>query len=520
MPESKRVVISFGRFNPPTTGHQLLLQFVRKAADRLGADTIVFPSQSQDPKKNPLPFLEKVKFLRAMMSSLAYFSDSPAIRTPIHALDALSKMGYKEVYVVVGSDRVAEFQKFGNYVRKTGKGPNIILLDKYEVIPVPGERDADSDDVQGMSASKMRAFAVAGKYKDFRSGVPSGSEVIAKQLYKSVRKHMGITESTTFAIYGATPAAAVPLREALKRYDVLDLTGKSLPEIMESVRSLTGRIVIYTRNAAMPTMNESTIRMQATYGGLKRTFPNAIVDVQSLTAEDAIRDVRTHARLQLAEAPAENPFHKILTERGFVLAKTALQQPHPLKKTSLFDEWTYVYPKKKTFAVVTKYDGSGAYGRTWTWRVHHEQTNGIMSPTTGDTKPQMQRTLERDGYVVGGLKEATDGPTCPECGKQYRLTKLSKIGLLAPGREDQWICPMSMPYSGCGSRFPLDSVTEDVNQASEVDRLKDTQKQQTLMMKQRQQQDLLGARSRELQKKSRETQAQINNGQRPASVTR
>jgi hypothetical protein len=188
------VIIAFGRLNPPTTGHAKLVAFLRQEAAKRDADVIVFPTQSHDAVKNPLPFREKVAFLKALFPVVA-FNENEAIRTIFDALYMLS-LKYDRVWVVVGSDRLAEFENLGKYVRPRGRrAGKYIILQEYGVIAVPGNRDPDSDDVAGMSASKMRAAAIANDWSAFRAGVPTTNEALAKKLYASVRKHMGLTET-------------------------------------------------------------------------------------------------------------------------------------------------------------------------------------------------------------------------------------------------------------------------------------------------------------------------------------
>jgi Cytidylyltransferase-like len=195
------VVIAFGRFNPPTTGHAKLISFVQREAARRRADVVIFPSQTTQERKanpkNPLPFEEKVRFLKLLFPRVA-FNENTRIHTIFDALAALSNMGYDKVHVVAGSDRVAEFEALKRYIKPKGRrgGTDIILPDGMDIIPVPGNRDPDAEDVSGMSASKMRAAAVAGDWELFRSGVPTTNEHLAKRIYTSVRRYMGIKEST------------------------------------------------------------------------------------------------------------------------------------------------------------------------------------------------------------------------------------------------------------------------------------------------------------------------------------
>jgi len=193
MAASKRIVIAFGRFNPPTTGHEVLIKFIQDTARRFQADVRIYASPTQDPKKNPLPFGEKVRFMKYFFRGVT-ISDNAAIRTPIDAFKECSDAGYRELYVVVGSDRVTGFSAFGQYlVPPTSPKYNAskhIAMDKYTVVPVPGNRDPDADDVAGMSASKLRGFATAGDFASFKQGVPVAT--YADQLYRSLRRYMNV----------------------------------------------------------------------------------------------------------------------------------------------------------------------------------------------------------------------------------------------------------------------------------------------------------------------------------------
>lgn len=197
MPRRQRIVIAFGRFNPPTTGHEALLSFIQQTALRMSADVRVYPSQSQDPKKNPLPFREKVRFLKMLFPRMQ-FNDNTAIRTPIDALMDCARMGYTDVVVVAGSDRVESFGNIGKYVVPANspkyRKDTHIPLQSYQVVVVPGNRDEDSTGVSGMSASKQRANALAGDFPAFQQGVPGQKDFVARALYTAVRQHMGVRE--------------------------------------------------------------------------------------------------------------------------------------------------------------------------------------------------------------------------------------------------------------------------------------------------------------------------------------
>lgn len=188
------VVIAFGRLNPPTTGHAKLIEFAEAVATKLGARVIIFPSPTQEQKKNPLPFNVKVNFLKQMFPKVT-FNSNAKVRTPFDALRACSSLGYRKVTVIVGSDRVGDFESFRRYIKPSAKKAKVgdVVLDEYKVLAVPGERDPDAeDDVSGMSASKMRYFADIDDFASFRQGTPTRNERLALQIFRQVRAFRGL----------------------------------------------------------------------------------------------------------------------------------------------------------------------------------------------------------------------------------------------------------------------------------------------------------------------------------------
>lgn len=324
MPRNKGITIAFGRFNPPTVGHQALVQFVHRTALQLKTDALIFPSVTQDPKRNPLPFKEKVRFLRQFFGRLVHISDDPKIHTPFDALAAVSSLGYEDVYVVVGTDRVGQFASFRKYIKPTGrKGGQFIILKNYRVIPI--ERDPDSDDdVAGMSATKLRGYAASGDFAEFRKGVPTANEGLAKQLYTTVRRYMKIQETfkrpvstskKAFMLYGVTPRAARPLREAFAplhmsdTVPVYDVTGQSYASIASAHRRLERagyQVTLYVRNDAAP-LTEAVVQGLLTFGLITEGLARDVVEVMYKSDIRAAIGVLEHARKKLMEAESAAP---------------------------------------------------------------------------------------------------------------------------------------------------------------------------------------------------------------------
>ena len=182
------LTVAFGRFNPPTTGHEKLLNQVAKSSDE--DDYIIVPSRSQDAKKNPLDPDSKVSVMRQMFPKHSEkIVNDPANRTIFDVLKKAHNDGYAGVRVVGGADRQKEFDKLVNTYN--GK---LYQFDKVEVVSA-GDRDPDADDVSGMSASKQRKAAAEGDLKSFMKGIPSSMEKkAAEELYNSIRKAMNIKE--------------------------------------------------------------------------------------------------------------------------------------------------------------------------------------------------------------------------------------------------------------------------------------------------------------------------------------
>ena len=65
-------VFTFGRFNPPTTGHEKLIDALAKQQSKnAGSLMYVYPSHSQDAKKNPLPHARKIAYMKKMFRKYA-----------------------------------------------------------------------------------------------------------------------------------------------------------------------------------------------------------------------------------------------------------------------------------------------------------------------------------------------------------------------------------------------------------------------------------------------------------------
>jgi nicotinic acid mononucleotide adenylyltransferase len=183
---SKTIVFAFGRFNPPTAGHLLLVKMVKKLAQQSKADHVIYASRTQDAKKNPLSVDRKLHYLNLMFPNTNFKGANEQERTFIEAVKSLNKR-YKNLIMVAGSDRVPEYTKILEKYNGTE-----FKFDSVKVVSA-GERDPDADDASGMSASKMRTLASKGDFEQFKKGLPGTVRAIdARRLMNDVRGGMGL----------------------------------------------------------------------------------------------------------------------------------------------------------------------------------------------------------------------------------------------------------------------------------------------------------------------------------------
>ena len=188
-------VFTFGRFQPPTIGHEKLIEAVAKQQKKnAGSKMYVYASHSNDPKKNPLPYAKKIAYMRKMFKKYSKNIITGKPRTAIEVAVELYNKGHKAIVLVVGSDRVAEFDRLLNEYNGVKSRHGYYGFDNIEVTSA-GDRDPDAEGVEGMSASKMRVAAEKGDFDSFKTGIPdSMSDADKKKMYLDVRKGMGMRE--------------------------------------------------------------------------------------------------------------------------------------------------------------------------------------------------------------------------------------------------------------------------------------------------------------------------------------
>ena len=188
--KNKGATFTFGRFNPPTVGHMKLAAKMKEKG--AGDDILIYTTHTTDKKKNPLTNAQIRKFMNPMLPRSINVAKSGS-RTVFEVVVDLYNQGYRDIQMVVGSDRIKEFQTvLRKYNGVKGKRHGYYNFESIKVVSA-GERDPDAEGVSGMSASKMRHLAYSDQEKEFIKALPRGYR-LGRQLYTAVRKGMGLTE--------------------------------------------------------------------------------------------------------------------------------------------------------------------------------------------------------------------------------------------------------------------------------------------------------------------------------------
>ena len=197
--EGDTVTVAFGRFNPPTIGHEKLMKAADKVA--LGGPLKIYPSRTQDSKKNPLDPDMKISFMKKMFPDFEEnIINDGEMKSIFNVLIAASEEGYKNVNIVVGADRQAEFENLA-----TKYNGELYNFDDIRVVSA-GVRDADAEGVEGMSASKMRKAVVDGDFKSFKTGTPKSiKDADIESIFNAVKSGMKVKKTKVTELWQIAP---------------------------------------------------------------------------------------------------------------------------------------------------------------------------------------------------------------------------------------------------------------------------------------------------------------------------
>ena len=293
--EDKTVYFTFGRMNPPTSGHEKLMNELSKKS---GSNPYrVYLSQSTDNKKNPLNYNYKIKTVRKFFPKHARsVMLDKKVKNVFDAATKLYSEGYKNINMVVGSDRINEFKKLLEKYNGVKGRHGLYKFNKINVISA-GDRDPDADGISGMSASKMRSLASKGDFTQFSQGLPkSVSNNEAKKVYNEVRRGMGLKEQKEYK----TTLHFTPVSEEREAYvkgnlfDINDSVAFVGSDELATVTSLGSNYVIVESNG--------------------KTYRKWLTDIQLVEKEEVKKKVKQDSDVKKAPGTQPAPYYKNLSK--------------------------------------------------------------------------------------------------------------------------------------------------------------------------------------------------------------
>ena len=392
---TKEVTFVFGRFNPPTTGHEKLFDTLKKVSK--GSAYRIYASKSEDKKKNPLAFNDKVKFMRKLFPKHArnIMADKD-VRTALDIVVKLYDQGFTKVTMVAGSDRVKEFEKLLNKYNGQKSRHGFYQFESDINVVSAGKRDPDSEGVDGMSASKMRMAAEFGELSAFSAGLPSNvNQKLATDLYNAVRKGMGLKKESH------RPHIELPtLSETREEYVEGNIFNEGqLVEMKDSGE--VGEIQMKGSNYLL--VNFGDFR--------KRVWLDAVNEYNEIGTDEYTKYLKKNTPGQKTEDRKKMTVKQKIAKSGYYkgLAKSTNKKRHAqfAKQSKMDDDNPAAYKpapgdkeaKTKPSKHTKKY--KQMYGETFTFEDY-------MVETKGQAKAAIKKKAEKSGMPYSILKKVFD----------------------------------------------------------------------------------------------------------------
>ena len=195
--EKKTLYFVWGRMNPPTAGHEKLLDFLKQKA---GNNPFrIYLTQSEDTNKNPIPYVDKIKFARKGFPQYArQIILDKKLKTIFDAVTSFYNEGFTDIVIVAGQDRIREYEiTLSKYNGKKAKH-GFYNFKSIQVLSA-GKRDPESSGVEGVSGTKLREYVKANDFTKFAQYMPKRlSNADTKAVYNAVRKGLGLKEEKEF----------------------------------------------------------------------------------------------------------------------------------------------------------------------------------------------------------------------------------------------------------------------------------------------------------------------------------
>jgi len=195
--EEKTLYVVWGRMNPPTAGHEKLLDFAKAKA---GNNPLrIYLTQTEDKNKNPIPFVQKVKFARKGFPQYArQIMLNKKLKTLFDAMTSFYDEGFRRVVVIAGADRVREYEVTLNKYNGKKARHGFYNFEKITILNA-GKRDPEAKGVEGVSGTKLRGYAKDGDFTKFAQFMPKKlSNADTKAVYNAVRKGIGLKEQVVY----------------------------------------------------------------------------------------------------------------------------------------------------------------------------------------------------------------------------------------------------------------------------------------------------------------------------------
>ena len=327
--------VAFGRMNPPTIGHQKVVDAILKQK----ADShFLFVSQTHKPTgknktryENPLPFDVKLGFIQQAFPNIDIGDTS--VGTAIGILQNLEKQGFENVIFVCGSDRVAAFTELFN--KQNGVDYDL----KSIKIVSSGARDPDAEGAEGMSASKMRAAAIANDFESFKTGLPPGLESDAEEVFAAVRQGLepwleGVEEGWKDKVAAAGLAGAMA-------FGASGANARVTPGDDPNINRLTGKPI-----ATQQATDTAPAKAEAPKG-FSKEYLQAVVDgkhprpmVSVEKAKELLKNMTEKESVEITELADDDAYYK------YIVAKVKTNRPLSTREKEFLK--TYTLLNKKT----------------------------------------------------------------------------------------------------------------------------------------------------------------------------
>ena len=170
-PEKKEAAFAFGRLNPATIGHELMVNAILEKP----GDSFLFVSD-RAPKlpTDPLSPEEKLQWAQLSFPNIA----CGLAKTVLIAADRLYKMGYTDVVFIEGENKLFPLIERYNGVETAVHNYNFNSVSHQLLV-----RNPDADNASGMSASKMRQAVIDNDFELFKSGVTASAQGQAQAMF-------------------------------------------------------------------------------------------------------------------------------------------------------------------------------------------------------------------------------------------------------------------------------------------------------------------------------------------------